>query len=60
MAKNLLIVESPAKAKTIQVGFLAMNKKGEHGAYAIQKGFVYSIKTDNDNKIIPSKFLLTT
>ena len=46
------------KAKKIQVGFLAMNKKGEHGAYAIQKGFVYSIKTNNENRIIASKFLL--
>ncbi len=46
------------KARSIQVGFLAMNKKGEHGAYAIQKGFVYSVKTDNINKIIPSKYLL--
>ncbi len=46
------------KAKTLQVGFLAMNKKGEHGAYAIQKGFVYSIKTDNQNEIIKSKYIL--
>lgn len=48
-----------AKAKTLQVGFLAMNKKGEHGAYAIQKGFVYSIKTAKENKIIASKFMLS-
>ena len=46
------------KAKTLQVGFLAMNKKGEHGAYAIQKGFVYSIKTGTQNEILPSKHLL--
>lgn len=46
------------KAKSIQVGFLAMNKKGEHGAYAIQKGFVYSVKTGSINKIIPAKYLL--
>lgn len=34
----------------IQVGFLALNKKGEYGAYCIQKGFnyaVYSEKTPN-------------
>jgi hypothetical protein len=35
-----------------------MNKKGEHGAYAIQKGFVYSLKTERENKIIQSKFLI--
>ena len=46
------------KAKTLQVGFLAVNKKGQVGAFSIQKGFVYSIKTDTENKIVPSKFLI--
>jgi len=46
------------KAEGLQVGFLALNKKGQYGAYAIQKGFVYSVKSDNLNKIFPSKFLL--
>ena len=46
------------KAKDIQVGFLAINKKGITGAYAIQKGFVYSIKTSTENKIVPAKYLL--
>jgi N4-(beta-N-acetylglucosaminyl)-L-asparaginase len=27
----------------IQVGFLALNKRGEHGAYALQEGFEYAI-----------------
>jgi len=46
------------KAKTLQVGFLALNKKGEYGAYAIQKGFVFSVKSDSENQIHQSKFLL--
>ena len=46
------------KAKTLQVGFLAMNKKGQYGAYAIQKGFVFSVKSDKENTIHPSKYLL--
>ena len=46
-----------AKAKTIQVGFIAMNKKGEHGAYALQKGFVYCVKSGNVNKKIDAKYL---
>ncbi len=46
------------KAGTLQVGFLAMNKKGEYGAYAIQKGFVFSVKNDNENMIHPSKHIL--
>ena len=32
----------PEAAKTLQVGFLALGKNGEVGAYAIQKGFVYA------------------
>ena len=46
------------KAATLQVGFLALNNSGQHGAYSIQKGFVYSVKTNIDNKIIPAKYLL--
>jgi N4-(beta-N-acetylglucosaminyl)-L-asparaginase len=30
-------------SKTIQVGFLAMNRAGEVGAYAIQRGFTYAV-----------------
>lgn len=46
------------KAGTLQVGFLAMNKNGEYGAYAIQKGFVFSVKNEKENKIHPSKYLI--
>ncbi|MEI8052291.1 MAG: N(4)-(beta-N-acetylglucosaminyl)-L-asparaginase [Bacteroidota bacterium] len=53
-----IIKRDPEKAKTLQVGFLAMNKKGEYGAYAIQKGFVYSVKSNTENKIHTSKFLI--
>lgn len=33
----------PKAAKEIQVGFLAMNRHGEVGAWALQKGFQYAI-----------------
>jgi N4-(beta-N-acetylglucosaminyl)-L-asparaginase len=42
--------------KDIQVGFLAINKHGEYGAYSLQKGFnfaVYAAKVDNE--LIDSK-----
>ena len=32
----------PKTAKEIQVGFLAMNRRGEAGAWALQKGFSYA------------------
>lgn len=38
-----IIKKKPETANNIQVGFLAMNKKGEYGAYAIQKGFSYAV-----------------
>ena len=42
-AVNRIIKKKPETAKTIQVGFLAINKKGEYGAYAIQKGFSFAV-----------------
>jgi N4-(beta-N-acetylglucosaminyl)-L-asparaginase len=38
-----IIKRKPDTAKKIQVGFLALNKNGEYGAYAIQKGFSYAV-----------------
>ena len=43
------------KAKEIQVAFLALNKKGEIGSFAIQKGFSYSVKNNNMEKLVPAK-----
>ncbi len=57
-AVERIVNRDKAKAKTLQVGFLAMNKKGQYGAYAIQKGFVFSVKSNNENKIHQSKFLI--
>ena len=57
-AVERIVKRDKEKAKTLQVGFLAMNKKGQYGAYAIQKGFVFSVKSNNENQIHLSKFLL--
>jgi N4-(beta-N-acetylglucosaminyl)-L-asparaginase len=53
-----IVMRDKEKAKSLQVGFLAINKKGETGAYAIQKGFVFSVKSNVENKIHPAKFLI--
>jgi len=42
-AVNRIIKKKPDTAKQIQVGFLAINKKGEYGAYAIQDGFSFAV-----------------
>lgn len=47
-----------AKAKDIQVAFLAVNKKGEVGAYAIHKGFSYAIKTNEVEKMVDAKYVM--
>jgi Asparaginase len=54
-AVERIISRNPAKAKKVQVGFVALNKKGEFGAYALQKGFTYAVKTGKEEKIYRSK-----
>ncbi|WP_240410055.1 N(4)-(beta-N-acetylglucosaminyl)-L-asparaginase [Flavisolibacter nicotianae] len=39
------------RAKGLQVGFLALDKKGRFGAYAIHKGFTYSVKNAGIEKV---------
>lgn len=53
-----IVKRDPLKAKTMQVGFLAINKKGGYGAYAIQKGFVFSVKSGNENRVHDSRYLI--
>ena len=43
------------KAKDIQVAFLAVNKKGQVGAFAIHPGFNYAIRTNEVEKLVKSK-----
>ncbi len=54
-----IVKRDPANAKKIQVGFIAINKKGVYGAYAIQKGFVFAVKSKTENVIHGSKFLFS-
>ncbi|MBL8124077.1 MAG: N(4)-(beta-N-acetylglucosaminyl)-L-asparaginase [Pyrinomonadaceae bacterium] len=42
-AVRRVVKRDPTKAKQLQVGFLALSKTGEIGAFAIQKGFSYSV-----------------
>lgn len=43
------------KAKEIQVAFIAINKKGETGGYALQKGFSYAIKSNSEERMVVVK-----
>jgi len=54
-AVERIIQKSPKDLKDVQVGFLAMNKKGEYGAYSLQKGFTYCIRSGKEEKIHDAK-----
>jgi N4-(beta-N-acetylglucosaminyl)-L-asparaginase len=43
------------KAKELQVGFIALNNKGEFGGYALQKGFTYAVQSKAGVKVYNSK-----
>lgn len=55
-AVNRIIKRNPDKSKKIQVGFLAINKAGEYGAYALQKGFTYSVKNTSVQEVFSSDY----
>ncbi|MBP6005110.1 MAG: N(4)-(beta-N-acetylglucosaminyl)-L-asparaginase [Pyrinomonadaceae bacterium] len=54
-AVRRVVERDPKKAKLMQVGFIAIAKNGEVGAFAIQKGFTYSVTNAAVNKVLDSK-----
>jgi N4-(beta-N-acetylglucosaminyl)-L-asparaginase len=44
--------------KDIQVGFIALNKKGEYGSYCVQGGFNYAVNDSSGNKLVDADFFL--
>ena len=48
-AVNRVVKKAGANYKNFQVGFIALNKKGETGAYCIHPGFSYTVYQDNQN-----------
>lgn len=45
------------KANDIQVAFLALNKKGQVGAFAIHRGFSYALRNKEGEKLVKAKSL---
>jgi N4-(beta-N-acetylglucosaminyl)-L-asparaginase len=55
-AVERIVKKDPKKAKENQVGFIAINKAGEYGAFCLQKGFNYAVCYANDhNFLVDSK-----
>ncbi len=44
--------------KTFQVGFIAVNKAGETGAFSLQKGFQYALYQEGANKLFDAEYLV--
>lgn len=61
-AVERIIVIATKKNKSLndlQIGFIAINKKGEHGAYCLQKGFNYAVYSPEiNNKLVDAKSVL--
>ena len=51
------IVKHEKNLKDLQVGFLAINKKGETGSYAIHPGFNYALYDSKGNRMVDSDHL---
>ena len=49
LAVKRIVKNQPKKSKEMQVGFLAISKIGEHGAFALQKGFTFAVYSSTIN-----------
>lgn len=45
------------KANEIQVCFIALNKKGQHGGYSLHKGFNYAVQSETGAQLMNTSFL---
>jgi N4-(beta-N-acetylglucosaminyl)-L-asparaginase len=41
-----------------QIGFIAVNLKGEYGAYSVREGFEYAVYTGGKNELIKSRYVI--
>lgn len=54
-AVQRIIRKKGEKAKDVQVGFIAVNKKGQYGGYAIQGGFSYAVHSKAGIKVFKAE-----
>lgn len=55
-AVKRIVKKGPERAKTLQVGFLAIDMQGNIGAYALQKGFTYAVRSGAVDQVYPSPY----
>ena len=54
-AVERILKRHPKKVPDLQIGFIAMNKKGEYGGYALQADFTYAVKSNKEEKVYDAK-----
>ncbi|TYP94062.1 L-asparaginase/N4-(beta-N-acetylglucosaminyl)-L-asparaginase [Fodinibius salinus] len=52
------IANNNESLENVQVGFIALNKRGQFGGYSVQQGFDYAVHSSNDNQLIKSQHLI--
>lgn len=52
------ILQRGKDPKDIQIGFIALDKFGNVGAFCLQKGFTYAVQNKKEKKLIPGKALI--
>lgn len=50
------IVQRHEKPGDVQVGFMAMDRNGRTGAYSVQKGFTYAVKTSTMEELKEARY----
>lgn len=56
-AVERILKYNPGNPRDIQVGFIAINKHGEVGAYSLQKGFSYAVRAAGTEEVREAKSL---
>lgn len=52
------IIQRGKDPKDLQIGFIALNKNGDYGAYCLQTGFNYAVHDNSGNQLIKSENLI--
>jgi isoaspartyl peptidase/L-asparaginase-like protein (Ntn-hydrolase superfamily) len=50
----LRIVQKVPDHKKFQIGFIALNKNGDYGAYSLQPGFQYALSSNGQSQLLDS------
>ncbi len=52
MAIERIVRINPAKARNFQACYIAISRKGEYGAYAIQPGFSFAVQDEDGSRLV--------